>query len=200
LLPAMPLPLHIFEERYKIMIGECLQRKMEFGVVYLKDSEICKVGCTAQIAGVLKHYEDGRMDIITRGMKRFVIQRTIEEKPYMEAVVSYFDDEIEKETADMQELVKVGLMHLKEIDGLKGQEQDYSFLENLDLKLTSFFFSSNDDFSLEEKQELIELSSTAERMLRSVELLGAVKEKVKAVGYVKKIIKGNGDLKKVVRS
>jgi Lon protease-like protein len=196
----MPLPLHIFEERYKIMIGECLQQKREFGVVYLKDSEICRIGCTAQIAGVLKRYEDGRMDIITKGIQRFNIHRTKEEKPYMEAEVSYFDDEIEKETEDIQKLVEVGLMHLKETDDLKGQEQDYSFLANLDLKQTSFFFSSNDDFTLEEKQKLLELTSTSERMIRSVELLGAAKERVKAVGYVKKVIQGNGDLKKAIRS
>ncbi len=83
LLPHISLPLHIFEERYKLMIGDCLAQDRGFGVVYFDGSELKKVGCTAKIMRVLKRYDDGRMDIITRGEKRFVLKKIFDEKPYL---------------------------------------------------------------------------------------------------------------------
>ena len=67
LLPQMPLPLHIFEERYKLMIGECLRENRQFGIVYFNGTDIQTAGCTASILKVMKRYEDGRLDILTRG-------------------------------------------------------------------------------------------------------------------------------------
>jgi Lon protease-like protein len=64
LMPQMPLQLHIFEERYKAMIGECLEKNKEFGVVDFDAKKLSKVGCTAKIVDVLKHYETGEMDIV----------------------------------------------------------------------------------------------------------------------------------------
>ena len=74
LLPQMPLPLHIFEERYKLMIGECLEKKKEFGIVYFNGTDIQAIGCTASIQKVLKRYDDGRLDILTQGENRFEIK------------------------------------------------------------------------------------------------------------------------------
>ena len=54
LMPQMPLPLHIFEERYKLMIGECLAENKEFGIVYFNGTDIQSVGCTASIESILK--------------------------------------------------------------------------------------------------------------------------------------------------
>lgn len=73
LFPKMVIPLHIFEERYKEMIGECLRSKAPFGVLYAHDRTTEKVGCLAGILKVLKKYEDGRMDLLTRGGERFEI-------------------------------------------------------------------------------------------------------------------------------
>jgi len=92
LMPSMPLPLHIFEERYKLMIGECLEQKREFGVVYQKDNDIKKIGCMARIVQVLRRFEDGRLDIMTQGVERFAIESINEDKPYLQAEVIYFDD------------------------------------------------------------------------------------------------------------
>jgi Lon protease-like protein len=99
LLPEEPLPLHIFEERYKTMIGECLQAKaagkgqQEFGVVLLKGQAVSTVGCTARIINLTRQYEDGRMDILTVGKRRFEILLTNEERPYLQGAVDYFEDE-----------------------------------------------------------------------------------------------------------
>src|SRR5947209_9382030 len=67
LLPGIPLPLHVFEPRYREMIGECISGKLPFGVVRAKEEEgIAEVGCTADILTVTKEYDDGRMDIVTQ--------------------------------------------------------------------------------------------------------------------------------------
>jgi Lon protease-like protein len=99
LLPEEPLPLHIFEDRYKLMIGECLaaeaegKGQQEFGVVLVKGRALSARGCTARIINVTRQYEDGRLDILTVGKRRFEILLTNEEKPYLQAAVEYFDDE-----------------------------------------------------------------------------------------------------------
>ena len=74
LLPQMPLPLHIFEERYKLMIGECIGSNTAFGIVYFNGSDIQTIGCTATILKVLKRYSDGCLDILTHGENRFAIK------------------------------------------------------------------------------------------------------------------------------
>ena len=92
MLPGMLLPLHIFEERYKQMISDCLAENTPFGIVWFDGQTIHPVGCTARVVQVLHRYEDGRMDILTRGEKRFYTEGMAEEKPYMEADVLYIED------------------------------------------------------------------------------------------------------------
>jgi Lon protease-like protein len=91
--PRTPLPLHIFEERYKEMVGNAIRDNTEFGVVLAKDEGIVNAGCTVLVDKVLELYTDGRMDVMTHGKQRFEIVRLIEEKDYLQAEVSYFDDE-----------------------------------------------------------------------------------------------------------
>ena len=102
LLPETLLPLHIFEERYKQMISECLNEGKPFGIVLFDGTAIRSVGCMAEITEVTRRYDDGRMDIITEGKDRFVIHEIIEEKPYMEARVVFFDDEDEISVDDVR--------------------------------------------------------------------------------------------------
>src|SRR2546423_15088488 len=67
LLPSEVVPLHIFEERYKLMIAECLENDSEFGIVWLSDDGLREVGCTARVSQVMKELEDGRMNILVAG-------------------------------------------------------------------------------------------------------------------------------------
>jgi len=91
--PRTPLPLHIFEERYKEMVGEAIRAGSEFGIVLAKEEGIVNAGCTVKIGEVLKKYEDGRMDILTRGSRRFEILGINEEKSYLRGEVEFFDDD-----------------------------------------------------------------------------------------------------------
>src|SRR6266849_1557487 len=92
LFPGAPLPLHIFEERYKEMIGECLEKKASFGVVRAKENALAEIGCTAEIDQVLKKYDDGRMDILSEGVRRFEIVELNHDRSFVQANVLFFED------------------------------------------------------------------------------------------------------------
>ena len=96
LLPGMPLPLHIFEERYKEMMADVMPEESEFGIVLAKDEGIVNVGCTAVVQKVLQRYQDGRLDLIAVGLRRFEIESLDEDKSYLRATVGFFDDEEEQ--------------------------------------------------------------------------------------------------------
>ena len=78
LFPDSILPLHIFEERYKQLINECLSGEKEFGINLVQENVVAKVGCTAQVASLLKRYEDGRMDIAVTGKRRYTLKELVE--------------------------------------------------------------------------------------------------------------------------
>jgi Lon protease-like protein len=94
LFPRTALPLHIFEERYKQMIGDVLRGRSEFGVVLAGEKGIVNTGCTATVEKVLKKYPDGRMDLLTMGRRRFEIILLNDEKSYLRGAVEFFDDEL----------------------------------------------------------------------------------------------------------
>lgn len=98
--PRTQMPLHIFEERYKEMVGEAIAAKSEFGVVLARDKGIVNLGCSVLVDRVLTTYPDGRMDIVTRGVRRFEIQSLDQEKDYLRAEVEFFDDENFADIAD----------------------------------------------------------------------------------------------------
>lgn len=91
--PRTQLPLHIFEERYKTMVGEAMEQRSEFGLVLAKDEGIVNAGCTVVVDKVLTTYPDGRLDIITRGSRRFEILSLNQDKDYLRGEVEFFDDE-----------------------------------------------------------------------------------------------------------
>jgi len=101
LLPGVPLPLHVFEPRYKEMIAECLDEKKPFGVVRASSSGVADIGCTAEIVEVTKRYDDGRMDILTRGVERFEVLQVHEERPFLEAEFTVIEDEPGTPSSDL---------------------------------------------------------------------------------------------------
>src|SRR5436305_13186982 len=96
LLPEDVLPLHIFEDRYKLMIGSCLEEDSEFGIIWLADDGLRDVGCSARVAQVLDRMDDGRMNILARGERPFRLNRRIEELPYPAGDVEFLDDDYEE--------------------------------------------------------------------------------------------------------
>ena len=120
--PRTQLPLHIFEERYKELIGEAISHQTEFGIVLAKDEGIVNAGCTVVVEKVLTRYPDGRMDIVTRGSRRFEIVLLNQEKAYLQGQVEFFDDD-EPGPAPLELQHKV----LKQYKGLLETEETHSY-------------------------------------------------------------------------
>jgi Lon protease-like protein len=114
--PRTPLPLHIFEDRYKEMVGNALRDNSEFGIVLAKENGIVNAGCTVTVEKVLEMYPDGRMDILTRGQRRFEIVSLNEDKDYLQGEVNFFDDEeVEAPPTELREQV---LSHYQDLSKL----------------------------------------------------------------------------------
>src|SRR5947209_5349856 len=94
-LPGELIPLHIFEERYKTMINDCLEGEREFGIVWLSDDGLRQVGCAAQIEQVLERMEDGRMNILVRGTRPFRVLERQAHLPYPAGVIEFVEDRSE---------------------------------------------------------------------------------------------------------
>ncbi len=114
LFPGATLPLFIFEERYKLMVGRCVEREAPFGVVLIRSgqevggpAEPFEIGTTARIAHV-ERLADGRMQIITVGAQRFRIQEQLHDEPYLCGVVEMLSDEGEDAAGIAETLERVG--------------------------------------------------------------------------------------------
>lgn len=91
--PGSAIPLHIFEERYREMVGDAAAAGTEFGIVLAKDGGVVNAGCTVIVESVLERYPDGRFDVMTRGRRRFSLVSVNEDKAYLRGEVEFFDDE-----------------------------------------------------------------------------------------------------------
>jgi Lon protease-like protein len=178
LLPEEPLPLHIFEERYKTMIGECLQAKAtaegqkQFGVVLLKGKTVSSVGCTADIVNVSRHYEDGRMDILTVGRRRFEILLTNQESTYLRGAVQYFDDEGPDTPSDGE--ADLAIERFRQVIRKLRQDAEMPIHLPRPYRYLSFRLAAALPLDLEFKQQLLSLRNEPERLklvLRVIDLL-----------------------------
>ena len=181
LLPGAPLPLHIFEPRYKEMISECLEQKKPFGIVRASNDGVAGIGCTAEILSVTKKYDDGRMDILTRGGDRFEVLEVNEERAFLRAEISFVQDEEEDEDDNEDEyhqasrpeqpLVEQAVRLHAEIVKLAGAE-----LSEPDETATnlSFLLAGSLPLDLDFKQNLLSTLSETKRLQAVVGYLEAV--------------------------
>jgi Lon protease-like protein len=199
LLPEILLPLHIFEERYKTMIGECLDQDQEFGVIYFNGREMKSKGCTARVVRVIKLYPDGRMDILIKGERRFKIEDLHEDKPYLEGSVGFFDDVEELPTQNTEALSAEGYDLMMQFEGIDGKQFAIEHGDPMGLKETSYLIASSEGFTPEEKQEFLEMTSTRDRLEKGVRSLRKILERSRLTGDIKKIVGGNGDAHKLAK-
>jgi hypothetical protein len=92
-LPGAAVPLHIFEDRYKTMVGDCERNGTEFGIVLAKDGGIVNAGCTVIVETVLQRYSDGRFDVLTRGRRRFLLKSLDQDLEWLRGEVEFFEDD-----------------------------------------------------------------------------------------------------------
>jgi len=183
--PGAPLPLHIFEPRYKEMIGECLSQNRAFGMVRAKENALSAIGCSARIITVIKKYEDGRMDISAEGAQRFEIIQLSQERSFLQAEVAFFDDE--PSTVSKSAAETVIQLH-EQLFSVIGQpvevEQDAAYL--------SFRLAQDLPVDLDFKQTLLEIKSEAERIEILTEYYQATIPKIENSLRVRQRASGNG--------
>jgi ATP-dependent Lon protease len=194
LLPEMSLPLHIFEERYKRMVAACLAEDGPFGVVLFDGQSMRPTGCAARIERVINRYADGRMDILTRGERRFVIHEIIEQKSYLEARVVFFDDHDELAGEELQDILATARTLLKELSALDQSVEGLAARTHPDPKTLSFAIAAVDGFTPAERQRFLEMTSGTERLRKSVQALSRLVQRQGLTQEIQKIIGGNGHL------
>jgi Lon protease-like protein len=170
LLPGVPLPLHIFEPRYKEMIAECLEQKKPFGVVRASSAGVADIGCTAEIMSVTKKYDDGRMDILTRGVERFEVIHVNEDRSFLQAEISVVQDEDEAGKPAAQMVTQAVRLHA-EIAKLAGAELSGPDQHAGNL---SFLLAGSLPLDLDFKQSLLSTLSEAKRLEAVVGYLEAI--------------------------
>jgi len=168
LFPGIPLPLHIFEPRYKEMIAECLELKKPFGVVRASSEGVADIGCTAEIVQVTKKYDDGRMDILTRGVDRFEVLEVHEDRSFLQAEISLIQDEPGRPARQMVEQAVRLHAEIAKLAGaeVSGPEEGASNL--------SFLLAGSLPLDLDFKQKLLVTSSEAKRLEAVVGYLEAI--------------------------
>jgi Lon protease-like protein len=191
LFPDFPLPLHVFEERYRVMIRRCIDEDIPFGVVCQHGERYEKVGCTAVVDHVLKEYEDGRMDIMTVGRERFAIEKVDDSDLYLSATVELLS---EPDEPDDEELEKKAVDALLRYAYYAEMEVDREGLRELRSRGLSYLLSGIDTLGLQTKQQLLEVDSHTERLRRSVAALQEVTEQLVLLAQLKQAIGTDVDL------
>jgi Lon protease-like protein len=158
LFPRTPLPLHIFEDRYKELIGEAIRGHSEFGIVLSKNEGVVNTGCTAVVDQVIQRYPDGRMDILTVGRRRFEALELVEGRAFLQCRVRYFDDEqFEPVPMDVRQIAMQGYANTLRAKGSSNAEPDWN-----DPQLSFQLAQILDDADF--RQQLLTLRSERDRM------------------------------------
>jgi len=187
LLPGVPLPLHIFEPRYKEMITECLDQKKPFGVVRSKDEGIAEIGCTAEIIAVTKKHSDGRMDIVTEGRERFEVMQLNQERSFLQAEVLYLQDEPGGAPA---EKISQALKLHGEILSLAGAEPEA--LSEIEGSKLSFHLAGSLPLDPDFKQTLLGMKSEAERVGAVISCFETILPNLRRTVSIRRKSGGNG--------
>jgi ATP-dependent Lon protease len=203
LFPSVRLPLHIFEERYKTMINACVENTMPFGVVLLTGetetaSNISKVGVLAQITQV-ERLDDGRMNIITEGVKRIRILQLLEPSPFWRGIVEPLDDRYEPETIVeelREEAVELYVEAYRKGVKLTGARPAELAVPASASEL-SFLIAYVLDMDCAEKQRLLEMISLRDRLVSLIDYLKRANDNLQQQVHQKQIeekARGNGRL------
>jgi Lon protease-like protein len=180
LLPGAELPLHIFEDRYKEMIAEVIQDRLEFGVILANEKGIVNTGCTALIDKVLREYPDGRLDILARGRRRFEIMRLNDDRSFLRGSVEFFDDEEESPVAPET--------RQRAIDGYREMSQ-----ETLDLDEPQLSFRLAQPVAdLGFRQSILTSRSEADRIRQLADFFPVHNLRQKRIQHVKEVAPRNG--------
>jgi Lon protease-like protein len=187
LLPQELVPLHIFEDRYKLMIGECLDGEREFGIIWLSDDGLKQTGCAARIARVLERFEDGRLNILVQGTEPFRLLRKIEDLPYPAGDVEVLHDDGDGDEQTAEEARRRYADLVEELTESRPEEQALA-------ELDAYGMAATLDVEPAAKQALLELRSESGRLERLETLFAEALERIRLAAFAAERARGNGHL------
>ncbi len=186
LFPGTPLPLHIFEPRYKEMISECLAQQRHFGVIRAAEQGLAEVGCSAEIVTVVKEYPDGRLDLVTEGRQRFEVVQVNEDRSFLQAEVVMIEDE--PGSPPQLETSRAVALH-SEILSIAGARQD---LSAADPAFMSFYLAGSLPLDLDFKQKMLASRSETERLTLLIAYLETIIPNLRRAATSRQKAGGNG--------
>jgi Lon protease-like protein len=190
LIPHELVPLHIFEDRYKLMIGECLEHDREFGIVWLSDDGLKEVGCSARVTRVLERFDDGRMNVLVEGTNPFRLVRRIDDLPYPAGDVEPLEDDGQG-TPDGEALDAARQRYADLVAEVTDERPEPDALARLD----AYGMAATLDVTLDAKQMLLELRSERERLEQLEALFGEALGRIRHAERAAERAQGNGSLK-----
>jgi Lon protease-like protein len=191
LLPEEVVPLHIFEERYKLMIDECLEQGSGFGILWMSDDGLRQVGCTARVTQLLERMDDGRMNVLVQGAEPFRLLRRIEDLPYPAG-----DVELLEEEDDAEPDAAAGSGARERYADLVERVTDARPGEGDLEALSAYGMAATLDFALDAKQSLLELRSETSRLERLSELFSSTIERIERTEATAEVARTNGHLRR----
>jgi Lon protease-like protein len=189
LLPTEVIPLHIFEERYKAMIGLCLEEETEFGIVWLSDDGLKEVGCTARVTEVLERMDDGRMNILVQGASPFRLLERNEMHEFPAGTVQLLDDRSENVAEPVSRGARDGFASL--VERVTDQRPDDRALAELD----AYDMAASVDLGMDAKQGLLELRSEQARLRLLTRLFKDAMSRLDRAEKIAEHARGNGKVR-----
>jgi Lon protease-like protein len=188
LLPGEQVPLHIFEERYKQMIGECLDEQREFGILWLADDALKDVGCTARITRVLERFDDGRMNIVVEGATPFRLERRIGELAYPAGDIELLDDDPGTDEDALERARKSYADLVEQVTETRPEPEALA-------ELGAYGMAATLDIAASAKQALLELRSEPARLEQLEALFDEALKRIRTATRVAEQASGNGHLR-----
>jgi Lon protease-like protein len=188
-LPGELVPLHIFEERYKQMMGECLESEREFGIVWMSDDGLREIGCACEIERVLEQMEDGRMNILTRGTRPFRVLERQGHLAYPAGVIEFLVDDAEETDLDAAGTARTTYADL--VKRATDREPEQEELDEMD----AYAMAATVDFGLDAKQGLLDLRSENARMKLVTRLFRAATKRLDFVDRAQARARSNGKVR-----
>jgi Lon protease-like protein len=185
-LPSELIPLHIFEERYKTMIGRCRSEPTEFGIVWMADDGLRTIGCACEIAEVLEELEDGRINLVARGTRPFRIEARQDELPYPAGTVEFLTDQ--EEAADDEAAREAREAYAELVRQATDRTPDMEELA----RMSAYEMAATVEFGLDAKQGLLDLRSETARMKLVARLCRAAIKRLDFIDRAQARARSNG--------
>jgi len=186
LLPGEQAPLHIFEPRYRELIGECLDGGREFGLVLEDEDGMREIGTRCGVVEVLDRFSDGRLNVVVEARERIQLRELTKGRSFATAEVEALPDEGDSPTED--EVEDCLAAYARVVDAAEADVEDL----DLDADSIAFQIAARIDFGTEIKQGLLELRSERERVVRLAPMLSRAAEAVEREREIRTRASGNG--------